>query len=70
MAAIRALTHVEYAPGRSPALTRNEQIDVATKPLAPLDAPLPAIHPAVAPHVLAARRDLAERAAQRQAAYA
>jgi hypothetical protein len=58
----RHLGRREYAPGRRPVRSIHEQIAAADDP--PLDAPLPPIHPAARPDVLAARRDLAERAAR------
>jgi hypothetical protein len=58
----RHLGQREYAPGRRPVRSVHEQIAAAED--APLDAPLPPIHPAVADHVWAARRALAEHAAR------
>jgi len=61
----RRLGHREYAQGRGPALTPAEQIAAAQAPPTITD-----IHPAVLPAVLAARRDLIERARQRMAVHA
>jgi hypothetical protein len=60
----RTLGQKAYAPGRRPVRSIHEQIAADETP--PLDAPLPPIPARVLDAVLAARQELAARAAQRQ----